>query len=111
MANTYDYIIEELTVDQNGIVTGASFSIVCDDGEDTFTHSYRTGFANNPFTPQPVADISEAKVEQWIKRDAGAENQFEASADAELEAHKLRKAVQVAPVAVPWGKRRKPDHR
>jgi hypothetical protein len=46
--------------------------------------------------------VDEAKVIEWIKRDAGEENQFEKSADAELEAYKVRKAAPVMSAGVPW---------
>ena len=100
--NTYDYKVTQLTRDENGIVVSASFAITASDGVDSFTHSYNFGFANKPLTPTAFADLTEAKVIEWIKRDAGEANQFESSADAELEAYKLRKAAPVLTVGVPW---------
>ena len=100
--NTYTYKVTNLVRDPDGIVVTAQFTITADDGTDSFTHSYNFGFANKPTTPTPFGDLTEAKVIEWIKRDAGAENQFEASADAELAAYKLRKAAPVLAAGVPW---------
>jgi hypothetical protein len=100
--NQYEYKVNNLTRDPNGIVVSAAFSITADDGTDSFTHHYHTGFANKPVTPTAFDDLTEAKVIEWIKRDAGEENQFEASADAELEAYKLRKSAPVLTAGVPW---------
>lgn len=102
MSNTYTYKVTNLVRDQDGIVVTAQFTITADDGVDSFTHSYSTGFANQPATPTPFADLTEAKVIEWIKRDAGAENQFEQSADAELVAYKQRKAEPVLSSGTPW---------
>lgn len=60
------------------------------------------GFANKPITPVAFEDLTEAKVVEWIKRDAGVNNQFEESADAELAAYKIRKAAPVLVAGVPW---------
>ncbi len=98
----YTYKVTNLIRDENGIVVTANFNITAADGTDEFTHSYNFGFANKPLTPTAFADLTEAKVIEWIKRDAGAENQFEQSADAELEAYKLRKAAPVLTAGVPW---------
>lgn len=100
--NTYDYKVTNLVRDPDGIVVTANFTITASDGVDSFTHNYSFGFANKPVTPTPFNDLTEAKVIEWIKRDAGAENQFEKSADAELEAYKLRKAAPVLTAGVPW---------
>jgi hypothetical protein len=100
--NTYDYKVTNLIRDSSGIVVTAQFQITADDGTDSFTHGYSFGFANNPVTPTPFAELTEAKVIEWIKRDAGEQNQFEKSADAELEAHKLRKAKPMETAGVPW---------
>lgn len=102
MSNTYEYKVTNLVRDPDGIVVTASFTITASDGVDSFTHSYNTGFANNPATPTAFEDLTEAKVIEWIKRDAGAENQFEVSADAELAAYKERKAAPVLSAGVPW---------
>ena len=102
MSNTYTYSVKNLIRDENGIVVTASFTITADDGVDSFCHTYNFGFANKPVTPTKFEDLTEAKVIEWIKRDAGAENQFEASADAELTAFKLRKAAPVLTAGVPW---------
>lgn len=99
---TYDYKVTNLVRDADGIVVTANFTITASDGVDSFTHSYSFGFANKPTTPTPFENLTEAKVIEWIKRDAGAENQFEKSADAELEAYKLRKAAPVLTAGVPW---------
>ena len=98
---TYDYKVTNLVRDADGIVVTANFTITASDGVDSFTHNYSFGFANKP-TPTPFENLTEAKVIEWIKRDAGAENQFEKSADAELEAYKLRKAAPVLTAGVPW---------
>jgi hypothetical protein len=100
--NTYDYKVYNLVRDADGIVVTANFTITAGDGVDNFTHSYNFGFANKPLTPTAFADLTEAKVIEWIKRDAGEANQFEASADAELEAYKLRKAAPVMSAGTPW---------
>lgn len=100
--NTYDYKVTNLVRDPDGIVVSANFTITASDGTDSFTHSYNTGFANKPTTPTPFSDLTEAKVIEWIKRDAGAENQFEQSADAELDAYKLRKVQALQTSGVPW---------
>ena len=102
MSNTYAYKVTNLIRDPDGIVVTAQFSVTASDGVDSFTHNYNFGFANKPVTPTAFADLTEAKVIEWIKRDAGAENQFEASADAELAAHKLRKAAPIVTSGVPW---------
>jgi len=102
MTTTYTYKVTNLVRDPNGIVVTAAFTITADDGIDSFTHGYNFGFANKPTTPTPFDELTEAKVIEWIKRDAGAENQFEASADAELAAYKLRKAAPVLTAGVPW---------
>ena len=102
MANTYEYKVTNLVRDPQGIVVTASFTITASDGVDSFTHSYNFGFDNKPATPTPFEDLTEAKVIEWIKRDAGAENQFEVSADAELAAYKERKAAPVLSAGVPW---------
>lgn len=102
MSNTYTYSVKNLIRDENGIVVTAGFTITADDGVDSFTHTYNFGFANRPTTPTPFEDLTEAKVIEWIKRDAGAENQFEASADAELAAYKVRKVAPVLTAGVPW---------
>lgn len=102
MNNTYTYKVTNLIRDPDGIVVTAQFTVTADDGVDQFTHNYNFGFANKPVTPTPFADLTEAKVIEWIKRDAGAENQFEASADAELAAYKVRKAAPVLASGTPW---------
>ena len=99
---TYDYKVTNLVRDADGIVVTANFTITASDGVDSFTHNYSFGFANKPTTPTPFENLTEAKVIEWIKRDTGAENQFEKSADAELEAYKLRKAAPVLTAGVPW---------
>ena len=100
--NSYTYKVTNLILDPNDIVVTATFTITADDGVDQFTHAYNFGFANSPTTPIAFADLTEAKVIEWIKRDAGAENQFERSADAELAAYKLRKAAPVLSSGTPW---------
>ena len=100
--STYDYKVTNLVRDPDDIVITAQFTVTADDGVDQFTHNYNFGFANKPVTPTPFADLTEAKVIEWIKRDAGAENQFEASADAELAAYKVRKAAPVLASGTPW---------
>jgi hypothetical protein len=100
--NTYEYKVTNLIRDPQGIVVTAAFTITADDGTDSYTHSMQTGFANKPLTPTEFADLTEAKVIEWIKRDAGEVNQFEASADSELEAFKVRKAAPVMSAGVPW---------
>lgn len=102
MPNTYAYKVTNLVRDENGIVVTAQFTITASDGVDSFTHNYSTGFANKPATPTPFSELTEDKVVGWIKRDAGAENQFEQSADAELAAYKLRKAAPVLTSGTPW---------
>ena len=102
MSNTYAYKVNNLIRDPNGIVVTAQFSITVSDGVDSFTHNYNFGFANKPLTPTPFANLTEAKVVEWIKRDSGAENQHELSADAELAAYKLRKEASVVTAGVPW---------
>lgn len=98
----YAYKVNNLIHDQDGVVVTAQFSITADDGTDSFTHSYSTGFANQPATPIPFNQLTEAKVIEWIKRDAGPENQFEQSADGELAAYKLRKSGPVLSSGTPW---------
>lgn len=102
MSNSYAYEVTNLIKDQNDIVVTAHFTITATDGEDSFTHNYSTGFANKPTTPTPFSELTEDKVVGWIKRDAGAENNFEQSADAELAAFKLRKAAPVLTSGTPW---------
>jgi hypothetical protein len=102
---TYDYEITNLVRDANDIVVTATFTITAGDGVDEFTHTYTTGFANNPLTPTPFAGITEAKVLEWIVRDAGDQNQFEASADAELAAYKQRKTQGTSKTGIGWVKR------
>lgn len=102
MPTTYLYKVNNLIRDPDGIVVTAQFQITADDGTDSFTHSYNFGFANKPVTPTAFEDLTEAKVIEWIKRDAGAENQFEVSADAELAAYKVRKAAPVLASGTPW---------
>jgi hypothetical protein len=102
MSKTYAYKVTNLIRDPNGIVVTAQFSITASDGIDSFTHNYTFGFANKPVTPTAFADLTEAKVIEWIKRDSGAENQHELSADAELAAYKLRKAAPTVTSGVPW---------
>jgi hypothetical protein len=100
--NQYKYTVTNLVRDPDGIVVTAHFTITASDGVDSFTHNYAFGFANKPQTPIAFEDLTEAKVIEWIKRDAGAENQFEKSADAEFEAFKLRQARPFISAAVPW---------
>jgi len=102
MSNTYEYKVNNLIRNPEGIVVTAQFSITASDGVDSFTHNYNFGFANKPVTPTSFANLTEAKVVEWIKRDAGAESQHEASADAELAAYKLRAASPVVTAGVPW---------
>lgn len=102
MSNSYAYEVTNLIKDQNDIVVTAHFTITATDGVDSFTHNYSTGFANKPTTPTPFSELTEDKVVGWIKRDAGAENNFEQSADAELAAFKLRKAAPVLTSGTPW---------
>lgn len=104
---TFDYEIIDLVRDASDIVVTATFTITASDGVDEFTHTYTTGFANNPQTPTPFAAITEGKVVGWIVRDAGAENMFEISAAAELEAHKLREAKGTMVRGIGWAKRAK----
>lgn len=104
---TFDYEVLDLVRDASDIVITATFSITASDGVDEFTHTYTTGFANNPQTPTPFAGITEAKVIGWILRDAGAENQFEQSADAELAAYKQRKTQGASKSGIGWVKRPK----
>ena len=102
MSNTYAYKVTNLIRNPEGIVVTAQFQITASDGVDNFTHNYNFGFANKPVTPTSFANLTEAKVVEWIKRDAGAESQHEASADAELAAYKLRAASPVVAAGVPW---------
>jgi hypothetical protein len=102
MSNTYTYKVTNLIRDAAGIVVTAAFNITADDGVDSFTHSMQTGFANKPITPTNFSELTEAKVIEWIKRDAGLENQFEISADSELAAYKLRKAAPLLTAGTPW---------
>lgn len=104
---TFDYEVLDLVRDASDIVVTATFAITASDGTDEFTHTYTTGFANNPQTPTPFAGITEAKVVGWIIRDAGPANQFEASAEAELAAYKERKAQGAVKTGVGWVKRAK----
>ena len=104
---TFDYTITDLVRDASDIVITAIFEITVSDGVDEFTHTYTTGFANNPQTPTPFAAITEGKVVGWIVRDAGAENMFEISAAAEFEAHKLREAKGTMVRGIGWVKRAK----
>ena len=104
---TFDYTITDLVRDASDIVITATFEITVSDGVDEFTHTYTTGFANNPQTPTPFAGITEGKVVGWITRDAGTENIFEISAAAELEAHKLREAKGTMVRGIGWVKRAK----
>ena len=105
---TFDYTITDLVRDASDIVVTATFEITVSDGTDEFTHTYTTGFNNNPQTPTPFAGITEAKVIGWILRDAGPENQFEISATAEFEAHKVRKVKGTMVRGIGWTKRVKP---
>lgn len=100
--NQYTYKVTNLIRDTNGIVVTAQFQITADDGTDSFTHSYNFGFANKPVTPTAFEDLTEAKVIEWIKRDAGTDNQFELSADAELAAYKARKNAPLVTSGTPW---------
>lgn len=102
MSTTYTYRVTSLVRDADGIVVTAHFTITADDGVDQFTHGYICGFANKPTTPTPFEQLTEAKVVEWIKRDAGAESMFERSADAELDAFKLRKNAPVLTAGTPW---------
>ena len=102
MSNTYTYKVTNIVRDNQDIVVTVSFEITASDGVDSFTHSYNTGFANKPVTPVAFSDLTQEKVISWIKKDAGAENQFEKSADAELEAYKLRKVQPVLSTGLPW---------
>lgn len=97
MANTYEYKVTNLQRDENGIINWAAFTITASDGETSNTHLFQTAFANNPVTPIPFEEITEEKVIEWIKRNVGTSS--EESADAELEAAKLRK-TQIA--GLPW---------
>ncbi len=106
---TFDYTITDLVRDASDIVITAIFEITVSDGVDEFTHTYTTGFANNPQTPTPFAAITEGKVVGWIVRDAGTENMFEISAAAELEAYKERKAKGELVKGIGWVKRAKGD--
>jgi len=101
---TYTYKVTNLVRDPDGIVVTAQFSITANDDVDSFTHNYSFGFANDPVTPTPFEDLTEAKVIEWITRDAGEVNQFEVSADAELAAYKMRKAAPVLTAGTPWDK-------
>lgn len=100
----YTYKVTNLVRDTDGIVVTAGFTITADDGTDSYTHMFNFGFANKPKTPTKFEDLTEEKVIEWIKRDAGEENQFEASADAELAAYKVRKAAPVLTAGLPWAK-------
>ena len=106
---TFDYTITDLVRDASDIVITATFEITVSDGVDEFTHTYTTGFANNPQTPTPFAAITEGKVVGWIVRDAGAESVFEISAAAEFEAYKERKAKGELVKGIGWVKRAKGD--
>lgn len=98
----YTYEVTNLVRDASDIVITATFTITASDGVDSFKHTYTTGFANNPVTPLAFTEITESKVIDWIKRDAGEESAFESSAAAELEAHKLRKAQGEQKNGVGW---------
>lgn len=102
MSNTYAYKVTNLVCNSEGIVVSTEFNITVSDGVDSFTHNYVTAFANTPVTPIPFNKLVEANVVEWIKRDAGANNHYEASADAELEAYKLRKSAPVISSGTPW---------
>lgn len=102
MTNSYVYKVTNLVHDSAGIVITAYFSIQVSDGVDNFTHNYAFGFANKPVTPDAFNALTEDKVIGWIKRDAGTDNGFEKSADAELAAYKLRKAAPVVSAGTPW---------
>lgn len=91
MSNTYDYKINDLQRDANGIVVAASFSITASDGEDSFTHNYHTAFQSPKDAVIPFKDLTEAKVIDWIKELVGKDS--EEQADAELNAYKSRKMV------------------
>jgi len=103
MPNSYTYKVTNLVRGANDIVVSAEFTITADDGTDSFTHNCRTGFAPPVGAPIPFASLTEADVVEWIKRDAGVENQFEKSADAELDAYKRRKTETVLSSGMPWG--------
>ena len=98
MANTYEYKVTNMERDANDIIVAASFTITASDGEDSFTHNYYTAFNNKPETPVAFNNLTEEKVIEWIKRNVG--EQSEESADAELEAFKLRKQEKTS--GVPW---------
>ena len=95
--NTYVYKVTDLQRDANDEIITASFTITASDGVDSFTHNYHTAFKNKPVTPTAFADITEAKVIEWIKRNVGTSS--EEQADAELAAFKERKEVTTG---TPW---------
>jgi phage-related tail protein len=97
MANTHTYKVTDLQRDANDEVVAASFTIEATDGVDSFTHQYHTAFKNKPATPIAFADITEAKVIEWIKRNVGTVS--EEQADSELAAYKERKEIKTG---MPW---------
>jgi len=99
MSNTYDYKITNMQRNAEGIVGIVNFSITASDGTDSFTHNYCTGLPAPEDTPIPYADLTEEIVIGWIKELVGAHS--EESADAELDAYKIRKA-EVKESGVPW---------
>jgi len=100
--NTYAYKVTNLVRDADGIVVTVNFEITVSDGTDSFTHSFTCGINNQPVTPTPFEELTEAQVIEWVKASAGEDSQFEKSADSELAAYKLRTANPVMTAGVPW---------
>lgn len=97
MSNTYEYKITDMQRDAAGIVVAVSFTVTASDGTDSFTHNYQTALPAPKDKITPFADLTEAKIIDWVKELVGTGT--EEQADAELAAFKLRKEVKSG---TPW---------
>jgi hypothetical protein len=95
--NTYEYKINNLQRDANGIVVGVAFEVTASDGTDSFTHNYFTALPAPKEDAIPYNDLTQTQVIEWVKELVGTST--EESADAELAAYKERKEVQNG---TPW---------
>ena len=104
MPTKYTYEITNLVTNIDNIVVSVTFSVTATNGDDSFAHDFTMSVSPG----LPFADLTEAQVIDWIIAAAGADNQFEAAADAELDAFKQRKAAPLTSQRPAWTASRTP---
>ena len=99
MSRTYQYEIIDMQRDGTDIVKTVTFNVVVSDEVDSFTQNFFTGLPAPKDTPIPYENLTQETVIAWVKELVGVDS--EKSADAELDAYKLRKN-EIQQKGTPW---------